>query len=309
MGLDTDTETGNEADRGNQKKKSTYTKWDVQEEIILAQAWETISDDSSIGNNQSRMAFWDRVREYYNTYRPAGTTERTTIQVKNHHGQMLRETNKFVQKFNNERNQRRSGESDDDIYARTLALYAATENKPFRYDHVWRIVKDSPRFDPQEDIQRTQKKTRINESGAYTSSSNPETSVDTDESVAQARPMGQKAAKRKGKGKAGTKDNVPQGELADIWVGIREQEQIKIQQQAEIIRQKDNELKLKHFEILFKDISGMSEQQKKDHGKVCEQIRMMYGLNQMCFGCILSRLQYFQCCSNMSKLCLCCQCC
>ena len=91
--------------------------------------------------------------------------------------------------------------------------------------------------------------------------------------------MGQKAAKRKGKGKAGTKDNVPQGELADIWVGIREQEQIKIQQQAEIIRQKDNELKLKHFEILFKDISGMSEQQKKDHGKVCEQIRMMYGLN------------------------------
>ena len=64
MGLDTDTETGNEANRGNSKKRSTYTKWDVQEEIILAQAWETISDDSSIGNNQSRMAFWDRVREY-----------------------------------------------------------------------------------------------------------------------------------------------------------------------------------------------------------------------------------------------------
>ena len=91
--------------------------------------------------------------------------------------------------------------------------------------------------------------------------------------------MGQKAAKRKGKAKAGAKDKIPQGELADIWVGIREQEQVKIQQQAEIIRQKDNELKLKYFEILFKDISGMSEQQKKDHERVCEQIRMMYGLD------------------------------
>ncbi|XP_075475862.1 uncharacterized protein LOC142514000 [Primulina tabacum] len=70
----------------------------------------------------------------------------------------------------------------------------------FQYEHVWRIVKDSPMYAPQSSGHRSAKKARTSESsGAHTDSSNATPSVDTEYNEARSRPMGHKAAKKKGK--------------------------------------------------------------------------------------------------------------
>ena len=100
--------------------------------------------------------------------------------------------------------------------------YHETWNSTFQYEHVWRIVRDSPQYAPQSSGHRGGKKARTSESsGAHTDSSNPNTSVDVDESEARSRPMGQKAAKRKGKEKV-TKTNEAQETLQHSLAQIEE---------------------------------------------------------------------------------------
>ncbi|XP_042436856.1 uncharacterized protein LOC122022806 [Zingiber officinale] len=68
--------------------------------------------------------------------------------------------------------------------------------------HYYRVLKDYEKYTPQSDAHYSNKKARTSESGGNTSTSNPDTSVDLDDSEVRIRPIGQKAAKRKGKSKA-----------------------------------------------------------------------------------------------------------
>ena len=66
------------------------------------------------------------------------------------------------------------------------------------------MLKDNPKWKINNPLQRFSKKIRTTESGAYTSSSNVDTSLDIDDNEAEVHPIGQKQVKkekRKGKSK------------------------------------------------------------------------------------------------------------
>ena len=79
-------------------------------------------------------------------------------------------------------------------------------------EYVWKEVKDEPKFRrvAKQDEEKSSKRTKISDSGAYTSSSNPDT--ETESSQKEKCPEGQKKAKarQRGKGKV-----VPSSPLGD----------------------------------------------------------------------------------------------
>uniref|UniRef100_A0A7N0UWM9 No apical meristem-associated C-terminal domain-containing protein n=1 Tax=Kalanchoe fedtschenkoi TaxID=63787 RepID=A0A7N0UWM9_KALFE len=145
-----------------QEKSSRSVKWTAEEEEMLISGWLTISNDSVIGNAQTRGSFWGRVTDYFNT----GWSDNQIIE------------------------------------AARLNWKNAHKKKEFPYMHIWEMVKDEPKWVAQIEAQNASKKAKTSESGAYTSSSNcdaDEYSYGGNES--ESRPIGQKAAKRKEKRK------------------------------------------------------------------------------------------------------------
>ena len=72
------------------------------------------------------------------------------------------------------------------------------------------ILKDDPKWKTNSPLQRFSKKIRTTESGAYTSSSNVDASLDIDDNETEVCPIGQKQAKkgkRKGKSKMNEENN------------------------------------------------------------------------------------------------------
>ncbi|KAF8644165.1 hypothetical protein HU200_066539 [Digitaria exilis] len=111
---------------------------------------------------------------------------------------------RFNQCWNRMKNAHGSGESDDQIMERAHAVFKSENSeKPFLFEYWWRVVKDQLKWGRIYPFNGAEnKRTKLNASGAYTSSSNQ----DSDEASAAAsrRPIGQNQAKalRKGKGKA-----------------------------------------------------------------------------------------------------------
>ncbi|CAK8531369.1 unnamed protein product [Lathyrus sativus] len=71
-------------------------------------------------------------------------------------------------------------------------------------EHTWRLLKDELKWKGQE-MNNSSKRSKISSTGTYSSSSNLENLIDYSEynnATQTDRPAGQKAAKRKGKGKA-----------------------------------------------------------------------------------------------------------
>ncbi|XP_042396763.1 glutathione S-transferase T3-like [Zingiber officinale] len=169
----------------------------VQESVQVGQ-----SDDPIIGNDQKADVFWGRVASYYNENLPLSSNTRSANVIRSHwHNTIQKKVYRFNTNYNSIYSSYRSGHSDEDILRFAYEKYLSENNGvAFNLEHVWRIVKDRPMFTPQSaDHFVVTKKTRTSESGASNTSSNQDVSIDLD--YEDTRPMGQKAAKRKGKDK------------------------------------------------------------------------------------------------------------
>lgn len=71
--------------------------------------------------------------------------------------------------------------------------------KPFTLEYMWKDLKDQPKWRRVLEESSHNKRNKISESGAYTSSSNQDTEEETERK--EKRPEGQKAAKQRQKGK------------------------------------------------------------------------------------------------------------
>ncbi|XP_042386582.1 uncharacterized protein LOC121978284 [Zingiber officinale] len=110
--------------------------------------------------------------------------------------------NEFSATYNNFYTHRQSGWSNKNVLENALNMWKANnKGKEFKYVHVWRVLKEYEKYTPQSIAHYSNKKARTSESGGHTSTSNPDTSVDLDDSKVRIRPIGQKATKRKGKSK------------------------------------------------------------------------------------------------------------
>ncbi|XP_075507550.1 uncharacterized protein LOC142544380 [Primulina tabacum] len=267
--LDKDTHSGNE-DHAPQPKK---VSWSLGEEKVLAMSWVVISTDPKIGNSQKMEQMWARIAVEYNKNRPARTIERRWQPLKSHFYYMQKMTSLFNGIYNKVHSQWGSGCNDADILVKAHEEWMTepkNKNKPFKYEHVWRILAECQKFAPQSIDHRGMKKKKTSASGEYTSSSNPEMGVDEDEERSCSRPIGQKAAKRKGKNKLAAYE-----ELKDSIDKNMEEFTAYTQQKLEEIRSHN---RTREYQILMKDTTAMTQEQLRIHVHMCDEIKKKWGI-------------------------------
>uniref|UniRef100_A0A7N0TYD5 No apical meristem-associated C-terminal domain-containing protein n=1 Tax=Kalanchoe fedtschenkoi TaxID=63787 RepID=A0A7N0TYD5_KALFE len=212
-----------------QEKNSRPIKWSAEEEEMLISAWITISNDSAVGNSQTRGSFWARVAGYFNTYRKT-KFEREESQIKSHYYLMM--------------------------------------------------PQDEPKWTVQAGAQSASNKTKTSESGAYTSSSNHDIEENNYEgNESESRPINQKAAKRKMRGKE--KKNVTESvaeEFNHRWKRLEELQSEKLVVLNEIKNKAKEDTLCADYEILKKDTSTMSDQQLIIHNHMCSIIKARHGI-------------------------------
>ena len=124
-------------------------------------------------------------------------------------------------------------------------------------------------------LSRAFKKTKINESGDYTSSSNADTSFEIDRNEDEIRPIGQKAANEKAKKKKKSKaaEQCNNEGWDQKWAAIKEWREEKL---AKIKSMKQGyELQADH-QILTMDTSHMNAEQLENHRFMCSIIKSKY---------------------------------
>uniref|UniRef100_A0A7N0UD17 No apical meristem-associated C-terminal domain-containing protein n=1 Tax=Kalanchoe fedtschenkoi TaxID=63787 RepID=A0A7N0UD17_KALFE len=254
-----------------QEKSSHSVKWSAKEEEMLISSWLTVSNDSVIGNAQTRGSFWGRVTDYFNI-----TSNQVTLLLLDATG-----INEFNCYYNQIVSDHHSGWSDNQIIeAARLNWKNAHKNKEFSYMYIWEMVKDEPKWAAQIEAQNTSKKAKTSESRAYTSSSNrdpEEHSYGGNES--ESRPIGQKAAKRKLKEKG--KKNVTVSVNVDFehrWKWLEELQAQKLAVLNEIKNKAKDDTLRANYEILMKDTTAMNDQQLAIHNHVCSIIKARHDI-------------------------------
>ncbi|CAD6239677.1 unnamed protein product [Miscanthus lutarioriparius] len=190
-------------DEGRRAMRINYTEDD---NLRLVSLWIKHSVDPIHGIDQSREAYWNKIAEAFNSGLAKGA-RRSKGQLKNNWGRI----NAAVTKFNGVYGRMTycSGESDDMLMDKArVAFKRENKKKPFTLEYVWKILRKEPKWYrniPGMDCSEKNKRTKVDDSGAYTSSNEGET-------FKEVLPEGQKKAKArmrgKGKGKA-----IPQSPL------------------------------------------------------------------------------------------------
>uniref|UniRef100_A0A7N0TFK4 Myb-like domain-containing protein n=1 Tax=Kalanchoe fedtschenkoi TaxID=63787 RepID=A0A7N0TFK4_KALFE len=185
-----------------QEKNSRHVKWSAEEEEMLISSWITISNDSAVENSQTRGKFWARVVGYFNTYQKI-KIKREESQIKSHYYLIMPHVNEFNGYYSQIVYDHHSEWLDNQIIeAARLIWKNAHKKREFPYTDVWEMVTDESKWEAQVGAENASKKTKRSESGAYTSSSNHDIEENTYEAnESESRPIGQKAAKQKMRGK------------------------------------------------------------------------------------------------------------
>jgi hypothetical protein len=159
-------------------------------------------------------------------------------------------------------------------------IYEQDEKRKFLEEHAWRLLKDEPKWKG-DVIENCSKRTKVSNSGGYTTSSNP------------GRPMGQKMAKRKSKGKsvatpfdvdlivmesALSERNVVMLRVADVREKEANARELEAKAREAEAKAREEETEAKWYDILFKDTSTMNETQLRDHEFYCNRIRKKLGM-------------------------------
>jgi len=162
-------------------------------------AWCHHSIDAVKGTDQKAEHYWKAVAVEFNSNTPEKSRKRTALQCKTHWGGLKRDISKFCGAYAKVRNTYVSGQSEDMVMEKAHQWYkGGNKQKPFTLEYLWRDVKDLPKWRRllAQEEETKNKRTKLSESGAYTSSSNHDTEEETVGKQLK-RPEGQKKAKAK----------------------------------------------------------------------------------------------------------------
>ncbi|XP_058725479.1 uncharacterized protein LOC131596753 [Vicia villosa] len=191
------TQVGTEKEERVVVKKKSREHFTRDKDILLIQSCLNVSKDPIVGVDQKTESFWVRVAANYNEYR-GQSREKLKEQLKCRLHRINSLVQKFVGCYKQAVNGKKSGTSENDIMAVANAFFAQDQGTTFNLEYAWRLLKDEPKW-MGESIGSSSKITKTYASEA--SSENPDTpsSYEFNSSSSMERPMGQKAAKRKGK--------------------------------------------------------------------------------------------------------------
>ncbi|GKC16047.1 hypothetical protein Tco_1012829 [Tanacetum coccineum] len=123
-------------------------RWNDKEEILLAEAWIEHSQDNNIGKDQRDEIYWNKIIEDFHdrTTGPVRTKNMLTGKWTRMHGDCQR-FNAYYKQAN-----RKSGENEADLIETVKTVYLERVGKKFQYPHVWKILKEYPKWDAAEPI-------------------------------------------------------------------------------------------------------------------------------------------------------------
>jgi hypothetical protein len=181
-------------------RRELRINWSEDDNIRLMSSWLKHSVDPIQGNDKKSEHYWKAVANEFNANMPSNGHKRTAKQCRTHWGNVKRDVTKFCGCYCKAKRTFTSGYSDDMI-KQTAHAWFKKQNKgrSFALEYMWQDLKGQPKWNRILEEASTNKRNKISESGAYTSSSNQDTDEET--LSKEKRPEGQKAAKQRLKGK------------------------------------------------------------------------------------------------------------
>ncbi|XP_074337428.1 glutathione S-transferase T3-like [Apium graveolens] len=173
-------------------------KWD--EDKLLISAWLNVSTDPMIGTDQKGEIFWERIREYCEESIP-GLIKRGGIAIKKRWQRINEGAQRYGACYDQAERRVGSGSNLDNITRLAHELHIAKYKKKSNFDKHWNELRRQPKWRAPSTNSESMKRTKLSDSGAYSSSTNTETPTSTNDVESPIRPKGTKATKRKGKGK------------------------------------------------------------------------------------------------------------
>ncbi|XP_058764976.1 glutathione S-transferase T3-like [Vicia villosa] len=257
------------------KLREVFTR---EEDTLLMQSWLNVSKDPIVGVDQKVDSFWLRIIANYNQY-CWQSREKLQGQLKSRWHRINDCVQKFVGCYKQVVHGKKSGASEKDILVNMHAFYEQDEGAPFNLEYAWRFLKDEPKcmgaF-----TENSSKRTKNSVSGSYTTSPNSETpsSYDFNSSSPMERPMGQKAAKRKGK----AKENVNATEPLSSVISDTMNKRMKVMENLARLKEEKNKLvkekmEFEAMQFIMSDTSKMNDSQREFHEKHCNNLKEKYG--------------------------------
>ncbi|XP_058750648.1 glutathione S-transferase T3-like [Vicia villosa] len=266
-------------------KKKPRTKFTPGEDRILIQAWLNVPRIAIVEANKRADSFWSRMKNNYNEcrgrFKPRGES-----QIKSRWHRLSNIVKNFAGCYKAAFEKKKSGSSESDIMGNAYTLYYQDEGEHFKLEFAWRLLKDEPKW-LNASFEGTSKRTKVSASGTYSTTSNLETPSSCEYNAASPTvvcPTETEVEKRKGKSKS--------EETSSANVEVIEMEKIpktkvlvmaemaRIQDEQNKLKEKELNLKEREFELefLFKDTSGMTARQQRDHEMLCNVIRKKHGI-------------------------------
>ncbi|XP_047940474.1 U3 small nucleolar RNA-associated protein 25-like [Salvia hispanica] len=115
---------------GGGGRQSTY--YSNEESIAVARAWYAVTTDSIVGTDQTDVCFWNRVLDVYNEFKPDGSVERTTSQIRKKFGRITKALKRFSDIYETQLRLAESGRTEADVRALSYQLYNIESWPKFR---------------------------------------------------------------------------------------------------------------------------------------------------------------------------------
>ncbi|XP_058787444.1 glutathione S-transferase T2-like [Vicia villosa] len=231
-----------------------------------------------VGVDQKVDSFWLRITDNYNQYR-GQSREKLQGQLKSRWHRINGLVQKFVGCYKQAVREKKSGASEKDILVNAHAFFEQDEGAPFNLEYAWRLLKDEPKW-MGASIENSSKRTKNFVSGAYTTSPNSETpsSYEFNSSSPMERPMGQKAAKRKGKAKKNANATEPPSSVISDTMNKR----MEVMENLARLKEEENKLvkekmEFEAMQFIMSDTSKMNDSQREFHEKRCNNLKEKYG--------------------------------
>ncbi|KAJ9543000.1 hypothetical protein OSB04_022707 [Centaurea solstitialis] len=128
---------------GTHTGKAKCRPWTLNEGVELAKAWVEVSEDPAIVDN-----YWTSIKASFDKRMNYDPKVRSGDALPSKVRMLIASVSKFACVYNNVSNSRGSREDDLLLLNRAKDRYHRETGKSFPYEHAWRVVKGSPKFDP-----------------------------------------------------------------------------------------------------------------------------------------------------------------
>ncbi|XP_016192200.1 glutathione S-transferase T3-like [Arachis ipaensis] len=189
-------------DDNEDRRQDSIQHWHWKEDEMLISAWLNVSTDPVVGTDQKGETFWSRIHSYCLEFCTDMT--RGVVACKKRWYKINKAVAQFAGCYDQASRNIRSGSNADDIKELAYKLYSTHYGQKFTFERHWNMLRLEQKWRSQLPTQSGgSKRTKVSATGAYSSSSNPETPLADEPGVdSPVRPQGSKKSKRKGKGKA-----------------------------------------------------------------------------------------------------------